>query len=130
MSERVIQLEMRFHTNNDQFIRFRDSSKTAGAKRTDQPPVDYKELLQHFEQVQSKHREVRHQRAGHAEHADRKLVLWALAEETRHNDGPLERFLAGPPKIFSPTLGMEDFGVSSFKRLSALSLRDWELECI
>uniref|UniRef100_A0A4W4EUE5 Protein VAC14 homolog n=1 Tax=Electrophorus electricus TaxID=8005 RepID=A0A4W4EUE5_ELEEL len=39
------------------------------------PPVDYKELLQHFEQVQSKHLKVRHQRAGHTEHPDRKLVL-------------------------------------------------------
>uniref|UniRef100_A0A3B4DSR5 Protein VAC14 homolog n=1 Tax=Pygocentrus nattereri TaxID=42514 RepID=A0A3B4DSR5_PYGNA len=37
--------------------------------------VDYQELLQHFDRVQSKHLEVRHQRASHAEHPDRKLVL-------------------------------------------------------
>ncbi|KAB5571617.1 hypothetical protein PHYPO_G00227090 [Pangasianodon hypophthalmus] len=45
------------------------------AKRPAQPQVDYKELLQHFEHVQSKHREVRHQRTGHSDHPDRKLVL-------------------------------------------------------
>uniref|UniRef100_A0A4W4EVC9 Protein VAC14 homolog n=1 Tax=Electrophorus electricus TaxID=8005 RepID=A0A4W4EVC9_ELEEL len=53
----------------------RTDSNPASAKRTTQPQVDYKELLQHFEQVQSKHLKVRHQRAGHTEHPDRKLVL-------------------------------------------------------
>uniref|UniRef100_A0A8B9HVA0 Protein VAC14 homolog n=1 Tax=Astyanax mexicanus TaxID=7994 RepID=A0A8B9HVA0_ASTMX len=43
------------------------------AKRATRPQVDYKELLQHFEHVQSKHLEVRHQRVGHTEHPDRKL---------------------------------------------------------
>uniref|UniRef100_A0A8C1HSA0 Protein VAC14 homolog n=1 Tax=Cyprinus carpio carpio TaxID=630221 RepID=A0A8C1HSA0_CYPCA len=38
-----------------------------------QPHIDYSELLQHFDRVQSKHLEVRHQRAGRSEHPDRKL---------------------------------------------------------
>uniref|UniRef100_A0A671NF43 Protein VAC14 homolog n=1 Tax=Sinocyclocheilus anshuiensis TaxID=1608454 RepID=A0A671NF43_9TELE len=37
------------------------------------PYIDYSELLQHFDRVQSKHLEVRHQRAGRSEHPDRKL---------------------------------------------------------
>uniref|UniRef100_A0A672R777 Protein VAC14 homolog n=1 Tax=Sinocyclocheilus grahami TaxID=75366 RepID=A0A672R777_SINGR len=37
------------------------------------PHIDYSELLQHFDRVQSKHLEVRHQRAGRSEHPDRKL---------------------------------------------------------
>ncbi|XP_048013686.1 protein VAC14 homolog isoform X3 [Megalobrama amblycephala] len=44
-------------------------------KRLAQPHIDYNELLQHFDRVQSKHLEVRHQRAGHSEHPDRKLML-------------------------------------------------------
>ncbi|KTG44814.1 hypothetical protein cypCar_00007109 [Cyprinus carpio] len=42
-------------------------------KRLAQPHIDYSELLQHFDRVQSKHLEVRHQRAGRSEHPDRKL---------------------------------------------------------
>uniref|UniRef100_A0A671N6U7 Protein VAC14 homolog n=1 Tax=Sinocyclocheilus anshuiensis TaxID=1608454 RepID=A0A671N6U7_9TELE len=42
-------------------------------KRLAQPYIDYSELLQHFDRVQSKHLEVRHQRAGRSEHPDRKL---------------------------------------------------------
>ncbi|KAK3565129.1 hypothetical protein QTP86_033380, partial [Hemibagrus guttatus] len=60
---------------NPELMRTVDESKPASSKRSAQPQVDYKELLQHFEHVQSKHREVRHQRAGHGEHPDRKLVL-------------------------------------------------------
>ncbi|XDV53007.1 hypothetical protein PO909_021622 [Leuciscus waleckii] len=44
-------------------------------KRLAQPHIDYSELLQHFDRVQSKHLEVRHQRAGRSEHPDRKLIL-------------------------------------------------------
>uniref|UniRef100_A0A8C1KT38 Protein VAC14 homolog n=1 Tax=Cyprinus carpio TaxID=7962 RepID=A0A8C1KT38_CYPCA len=42
-------------------------------KRLAQPHIDYSELLQHFDRVQSKHLEVRHKRAGRFEHPDRKL---------------------------------------------------------
>ncbi|XP_059391860.1 protein VAC14 homolog [Carassius carassius] len=42
-------------------------------KRLAQPHIDYSELLQHFDRVQSKHLEVRHQRARRSEHPDRKL---------------------------------------------------------
>uniref|UniRef100_A0A8C9VSX8 Protein VAC14 homolog n=1 Tax=Scleropages formosus TaxID=113540 RepID=A0A8C9VSX8_SCLFO len=37
--------------------------------------VDYGELLQHFDRVQRKHLEVRHQRASRADCSDRKMVL-------------------------------------------------------
>uniref|UniRef100_A0A8C3VCD4 Protein VAC14 homolog n=1 Tax=Catharus ustulatus TaxID=91951 RepID=A0A8C3VCD4_CATUS len=37
--------------------------------------IDYTELLQHFEKVQNKHLEARHQRAGRAEQLDRRVVL-------------------------------------------------------
>uniref|UniRef100_A0A8C7QQU5 Protein VAC14 homolog n=1 Tax=Oncorhynchus mykiss TaxID=8022 RepID=A0A8C7QQU5_ONCMY len=37
--------------------------------------MDYNDLLQHFDRVQSKHLEVRHQRSGRADHPDRKLML-------------------------------------------------------
>uniref|UniRef100_A0A8C3FQV1 Protein VAC14 homolog n=1 Tax=Chrysemys picta bellii TaxID=8478 RepID=A0A8C3FQV1_CHRPI len=37
--------------------------------------IDYLELLQHFERVQNKHLEVRHQRAGRGEPPDRRVVL-------------------------------------------------------
>ena len=55
---------------------FRDDSKSCNIKRSNQAHVDYTELLQHFDRVQSKHLEVRHQRSGRAEHTDRKLALW------------------------------------------------------
>ncbi|KAA0724456.1 Protein VAC14 -like protein [Triplophysa tibetana] len=44
-------------------------------KRTAQPHIDYSDLLQHFDRVQSKHLEVRHQRAGRSEYPDRKLMV-------------------------------------------------------
>ncbi|XP_072519896.1 protein VAC14 homolog isoform X2 [Salminus brasiliensis] len=60
---------------NPELMRTVDVPKPASTKHATQPQVDYRELLQHFERVQSKHLEVRHQRVGHAEHPDRKLVL-------------------------------------------------------
>ncbi|XP_036424120.1 protein VAC14 homolog [Colossoma macropomum] len=60
---------------NPELMRTVEVPKPASAKRATQPQVDYQELLQHFDRVQSKHLEVRHQRASHAEHPDRKLVL-------------------------------------------------------
>ncbi|CAB1313550.1 unnamed protein product [Coregonus sp. 'balchen'] len=50
-------------------------SKTVGTKRPAYAHMDYNDLLQHFDRVQSKHLEVRHQRSGRADHPDRKLVL-------------------------------------------------------
>uniref|UniRef100_A0AAY4DU96 Protein VAC14 homolog n=1 Tax=Denticeps clupeoides TaxID=299321 RepID=A0AAY4DU96_9TELE len=52
-----------------------DDSQECGAKRPTQAHMDYGELLEHFDRVQSKHLEVRHQRAGRANHPDRKLLL-------------------------------------------------------
>ncbi|KAK2833319.1 hypothetical protein Q5P01_017208 [Channa striata] len=44
-------------------------------RRASHTQMDYNELLQHFDRVQSKHLEVRHQRSGRAsEHSDRKLM--------------------------------------------------------
>ncbi|KAI4885977.1 hypothetical protein NFI96_033059 [Prochilodus magdalenae] len=60
---------------NPELMRTVEVPKPSSAKRGTQPQVDYMELLQHFDRVQSKHLEVRHQRTGHAEHPDRKLVL-------------------------------------------------------
>uniref|UniRef100_A0A670KIB1 Protein VAC14 homolog n=1 Tax=Podarcis muralis TaxID=64176 RepID=A0A670KIB1_PODMU len=39
------------------------------------PAIDYTELLQHFEKVQSKHLQVRHQRANRGENLDRRTVF-------------------------------------------------------
>ncbi|XP_033013222.1 protein VAC14 homolog [Lacerta agilis] len=39
------------------------------------PAIDYAELLQHFEKVQSKHLQVRHQRANRGENLDRRTVF-------------------------------------------------------
>ncbi|KAM9502473.1 protein VAC14 homolog isoform 2-T2 [Salvelinus alpinus] len=50
-------------------------SKPVGAKHLAYTHMDYNDLLQHFDRVQSKHLEVRHQRSGRADHPDRKLVL-------------------------------------------------------
>ncbi|XP_076205575.1 protein VAC14 homolog isoform X1 [Aptenodytes patagonicus] len=53
-----------------------DSTKpSAGFKRTTASNIDYTELLQHFEKVQNKHLEARHQRAGRAEQLDRRVIL-------------------------------------------------------
>ncbi|KAM6973512.1 protein VAC14 homolog [Aplochiton taeniatus] len=50
-----------------------DSRLQAGTKCTSHIQVDYANLLQHFDHVQSKHLEVRHQRGARADHPDRKL---------------------------------------------------------
>ncbi|XP_066504721.1 protein VAC14 homolog [Hoplias malabaricus] len=60
---------------NPELMRTVDLPKPDSKKCANQPQVDYKELLQHFDRVQSKHLEVRHQRTGHTEHPDRKLML-------------------------------------------------------
>lgn len=55
--------------------RHMDSKQKAVSKRSPHTQVDYGELLQHFERVQSKHLEVRHQRSGRAsDHVDRKVM--------------------------------------------------------
>lgn len=66
---------------NPELMRTVDESKYMASKqqviskRACHTPMDYNELLQHFDRVQSKHLEVRHQRAGRAsDHADRKLM--------------------------------------------------------
>uniref|UniRef100_A0A674JTU7 Protein VAC14 homolog n=1 Tax=Terrapene triunguis TaxID=2587831 RepID=A0A674JTU7_9SAUR len=48
---------------------------TLGFKKATATNIDYLELLQHFERVQNKHLEVRHQRAGRGEPPDRRVVL-------------------------------------------------------
>uniref|UniRef100_A0AAY4DUM5 Protein VAC14 homolog n=1 Tax=Denticeps clupeoides TaxID=299321 RepID=A0AAY4DUM5_9TELE len=60
---------------NPELMRTTDDSQECGAKRPTQAHMDYGELLEHFDRVQSKHLEVRHQRAGRANHPDRKLLL-------------------------------------------------------
>ncbi|XP_046889925.1 protein VAC14 homolog [Hypomesus transpacificus] len=64
---------------NPELMRSVDESKYVEAKpvmskRAQQAHMDYRELLQHFDRVQSKHLEVRHQRSGRAEQGDRKLL--------------------------------------------------------
>lgn len=55
--------------------RHADAKQKAASKRAPHAQVDYGELLQHFERVQSKHLEVRHQRSGRAaDHGDRKAL--------------------------------------------------------
>lgn len=50
-------------------------SKQQLSKRAPHVQIDYNELLQHFDRVQSKHLEVRHQRSGRAtDHSDRKII--------------------------------------------------------
>lgn len=54
----------------------RDSTKASSSfKRTPASNIDYTELLQHFDRVQNKHLDARHQRAGRAEQLDRRVVL-------------------------------------------------------
>lgn len=54
----------------------RDGLKAAPkSQKADSPSIDYAELLQHFERVQKKHLEVRHQRSGRGDHLDRRVVL-------------------------------------------------------
>ncbi|XP_008327808.1 protein VAC14 homolog [Cynoglossus semilaevis] len=55
--------------------KYMDSKQKVTSKRASQLQIDYNELLQHFDRVQSKHLEVRHQRSGRAsDHPDRKLM--------------------------------------------------------
>lgn len=52
-----------------------DSRQKVVSKRASHIQIDYNELLQHFDHVQSKHLEVRHQRSGRAtDLSDRKLI--------------------------------------------------------
>ncbi|KAK1163577.1 hypothetical protein AOXY_G17101 [Acipenser oxyrinchus oxyrinchus] len=60
---------------NPELMRAAPQKKPADSSKAAPVHIDYRELLQHFDEVQNKHLEVRHQRAGRAEHADRKLVL-------------------------------------------------------
>ncbi|KAM6966442.1 protein VAC14 homolog [Tautogolabrus adspersus] len=55
--------------------KYMDSKHQVVSKRASHIQIDYSELLQHFDLVQSKHLEVRHQRSGRAsDHPDRKLM--------------------------------------------------------
>ncbi|NXP40432.1 VAC14 protein, partial [Leiothrix lutea] len=61
---------------NPELMQTTDNTKpSTGFKRTAASNIDYTELLQHFEKVQNKHLEARHQRAGRAEQLDRRVVL-------------------------------------------------------
>lgn len=60
---------------NPELMRAAPQKKPADSSKPAPVHIDYGELLQHFDRVQNKHLEVRHQRAGRAEHPDRKLVL-------------------------------------------------------
>nr|XP_033799245.1 protein VAC14 homolog isoform X2 [Geotrypetes seraphini] len=52
-----------------------NSNMPAGSKKAESANVDYLELLQHFEKVQNKHLEVRHQRANRGDHLEKKIGL-------------------------------------------------------
>lgn len=55
--------------------KYMDSKQQRVSKRASHIQIDYNELLQHFDRVQSKHLEVRHQRSGRAtEHSERKII--------------------------------------------------------
>lgn len=55
--------------------KYMDSKQQVSSKRAPHVQIDYNELLQHFDRVQSKHLEVRHQRSGRAtEQSDRKII--------------------------------------------------------
>ncbi|NXG68875.1 VAC14 protein, partial [Baryphthengus martii] len=61
---------------NPELMQTADSTKPSTSfKRTTASNIDYTELLQHFEKVQNKHLEARHQRSGRAEQLDRRVVL-------------------------------------------------------
>ncbi|NXV49790.1 VAC14 protein, partial [Uria aalge] len=61
---------------NPELMQTADNTKpSASFKRASASNIDYTELLQHFEKVQNKHLEARHQRAGRAEQLDRRVVL-------------------------------------------------------
>ncbi|XP_074055335.1 protein VAC14 homolog [Macrotis lagotis] len=44
------------------------------SRKVDSPSIDYVELLQHFERVQNKHLEMRHQRSGRGDQLDRRIA--------------------------------------------------------
>nr|XP_020465927.1 protein VAC14 homolog [Monopterus albus] len=55
--------------------KYMDSKQQIVTKRASYTQIDYNELLQHFDHVQSKHLEVRHQRSGRtSDQSDRKLM--------------------------------------------------------
>ncbi|ELW63030.1 Protein VAC14 like protein [Tupaia chinensis] len=61
---------------NPELLQTEDSLQAAPrAQKADAPSIDYVELLQHFDRVQSKHLEVRHQRSGRGDHLDRRVIL-------------------------------------------------------
>uniref|UniRef100_A0A8C2T6T1 Protein VAC14 homolog n=1 Tax=Coturnix japonica TaxID=93934 RepID=A0A8C2T6T1_COTJA len=61
---------------NPELMQSADSSRaSSSSRRPASSTIDYTELLQHFDKVQSKHLEVRHQRAGRAEQPERRVVL-------------------------------------------------------
>uniref|UniRef100_A0A8B9TQL1 Protein VAC14 homolog n=1 Tax=Anas platyrhynchos TaxID=8839 RepID=A0A8B9TQL1_ANAPL len=61
---------------NPELMQSADGSRaSAGSKRSSASNIDYTELLQHFDKVQHKHLEARHQRAGRAEQLERRGVL-------------------------------------------------------
>uniref|UniRef100_UPI00398E6C95 protein VAC14 homolog isoform X2 n=1 Tax=Pristiophorus japonicus TaxID=55135 RepID=UPI00398E6C95 len=60
---------------NPELMRTTPSEKPVTSNRQIPSEIDYSELLQHFEKVQKKHLEIRHQRAGHNDQLERKLPL-------------------------------------------------------
>uniref|UniRef100_A0A8C9G3R6 Protein VAC14 homolog n=1 Tax=Pavo cristatus TaxID=9049 RepID=A0A8C9G3R6_PAVCR len=61
---------------NPELMQSADGSRASvSSRRPASSTIDYTELLQHFDMVQSKHLEVRHQRAGRAEQPERRVVL-------------------------------------------------------
>ncbi|MBN3274570.1 VAC14 protein, partial [Polyodon spathula] len=60
---------------NPELMRAAPQKKPTDSSKATPVHINYGELLQHFDRVQKKHLEVRHQRADRAKHLDRKLVL-------------------------------------------------------
>ncbi|XP_062465270.1 protein VAC14 homolog isoform X3 [Pezoporus occidentalis] len=60
---------------NPELLQMDSTKATTGLRGTSVSNINYTELLQHFEKVQNKHLEARHQRAGRAEQLDRRMVL-------------------------------------------------------
>ncbi|XP_072135407.1 protein VAC14 homolog isoform X1 [Mobula birostris] len=60
---------------NPELMRATPSEKSTTSNRQVPSEIDYNELLQHFEKVQKKHLEARHQRAGRNDQLERKLPL-------------------------------------------------------
>ncbi|XP_067905859.1 protein VAC14 homolog isoform X1 [Heterodontus francisci] len=59
---------------NPELMRTTPTEKPATSNKQVPSEIDYSELLQHFEKVQNKHLEIRHQRAGRNDQLERKLV--------------------------------------------------------